>query len=193
MSTAPMRRLTPAEYLAIERSAATKSEFHRGEMFAMSGASRNHVRIATNVQGLIWQHVRGKPCEVFNNDMRVKVNASGLYTYPDVSAVCGEPQFEDSHVDTLLNPLVIVEVLSPSTEDYDRGKKFELYRQLPSLREYLVVAQDRVFVEHHARQEDDSWLLTDHSDTARSLYLASIDCRLPLTDVYDKVEFAAPR
>lgn len=192
MSTVPVRRLTPQEYLAIERRAPTKSEYYRGEMFAMSGASRQHVRVTGNTFALIWNQLRDRRCEVFNSDMRVKVSFSGLYTYPDASVACGQAEFDDGNFDTLLNPLVIVEVLSPSTEDYDRGKKFELYRQLPSLREYLIVAQDRVFVEHHVRQDDDSWRLTDHSDPAQTLQLSSINCRLPLADVYDKVEFSAP-
>jgi Uma2 family endonuclease len=192
MSTVPVHRLTPQEYLAIERLAPTKSEFYRGEMFAMSGASEEHNLIAGNVFGSLWQQFRGRSCKVYSGDMRVKVDFSGLYTYPDVVAICGDSRFEDDTFDTLLNPLVIVEVLSPSTEDYDRGKKFELYRQLPSLREYLVIAQDRVFVEHYVREADDSWRLTDHNDKSHSLELSSISCRLLLADVYDKVEFTSP-
>jgi Uma2 family endonuclease len=121
--------------------------------------------------------------------MRVRVSFAGLYTYSDISAVCGEPEFDDGQFDTLLNPLVLVEVLSPSTEDYDQGKRFELYRQLPSLREYLVIAQDRLFVEHYVRQDDNSWRLTDRDDKSQMLDLASIGCRLLLADVYDKVDF----
>jgi Uma2 family endonuclease len=190
MSTVPVRRLTSQEYLAIERRAPTKSEYYHGKMFAMSGASRRHVRISTSIVSLLWSQLRDRPCEVYNSDMRVKVSFSGLYTYPDASVVCGQAEFDDENVDTLLNPLVVIKVLSPSTEDYDRGKKFELYRQLPSLREYLVVAQDRVFVEHHVRQDDGSWRLTDHHGISQTLELLSINCCLSLIDVYDKVELA---
>jgi Uma2 family endonuclease len=189
MSSVPDRRLTPHEYLAIERRAPTKSEYYRGEMFAMSGASEEHNLIAGNVFGLIWQQFRGRPCKVYSGDMRVKVDFSGLYTYPDVVAVCGDAQFEDEQFDTLLNPLVLVEVLSPSTQGYDRVQKFKLYRQLPSLQEYLIIAQDRLFVEHFARQDDGSWRLTDHHDKSQTLELPSINCRLSLADVYDKVDF----
>ena len=189
MSTVPTKRYTPQEYLELERKAETKSEYYRGEIFAMSGASRAHNRIAMNLSALVWNQLRGRPCDVFGSDMRVKVEISGLYTYPDLSALCGEPQFDDEHTDTLLNPSVLVEVLSPSTEDYDRGGKFELYRQIESLREYVVVAQDRLLVEHHTRQDDGSWRLVDYKDKGGELHLASIECRLRLEDIYDKVEF----
>ena len=192
MSSVPTKRYTPQEYLALERKAETKSEYYRGEIFAMSGASRIHNLISGNLFALIWNQLRGRACVVFNSDMRVKVDWSGLYTYPDVSALCGEPEFDDEHVDTLLNPSVLVEVLSPSTEDYDRGGKFELYRQIPSLRDYLVVAQDRVFVEHHTRSDDGSWRLVDHRALEDELVLCSIGCSLKLRDIYDKVEFPQP-
>lgn len=193
MSTVPTPRYTPQEYLELERKAQTKSEFYRGEIFAMSGASKEHNAIAANVLALIWNQFRGRPCQVYGSDMRVKVDWSGLYTYPDVSALCGEAEFDDEHVDTLLNPQVLVEVLSPSTEDYDRGGKFELYRQLPSLRDYVVVAQDRIFVEHHTRQDDGSWRLVDFRDKSDEIAIEGIDCRLRLEDVYDKVSFDLPQ
>ena len=135
MSAVPKPYLTPQEYLARERRAETKSEYLRGGVFAMSGASRNHNLVATNVAAELRQQLRDRDCEVHQSDMRVKISSTGLYTYPDVTVVCGEPEFEDEEVDTLLNPKVIVEVLSPSTADYDRGGKFTHYRRLPSLRE----------------------------------------------------------
>jgi Uma2 family endonuclease len=190
MSTVAVRRLSPQEYLAIERRTQTKSEYYRGEMFAMSGASRQHVAISANILAIIWTQFRGRTCQVYGSDMRVKVEASGLYTYPDVSATCDTPRFDDEHLDTLLNPRVLVEVLSPSTAGYDRGEKFELYRKLESLQEYLVVAPDRVFVEHHVRQDDGSWKLNDYGVASDVVTLASIQCQLPLADVYDKVELA---
>jgi Uma2 family endonuclease len=190
MSTVAVRRLSPQEYLAIERRASTKSEYYRDEMFAMSGASKEHVVISGNIHALLWNQFRGRKCQVYGSDMRVKVEASGLYTYPDVSATCDTPRFDDEHLDTLLNPRVLVEVLSPTTAGYDRGEKFELYRKLESLQEYLVVAQDRVFVEHHVRQSDGSWKLNDYGVASDIVTLASIQCQLPLADVYDKVELA---
>ena len=149
MPAMPKPLLTPEEYLARERRAETKSEYLRGEVFAMAGASRAHNLIASNAAGELRQQLRDRPCEVYPSDMRVKVSPSGLYTYPDVTVVCGEPQFEDAEVDTLLNPKVLVEVLSPSTADYDRGGKFTHYRRLPSLQEYVLISQDRPLVEHY--------------------------------------------
>ncbi|MCX6633353.1 MAG: Uma2 family endonuclease, partial [Candidatus Solibacter sp.] len=137
MSTLSNRLLSPAEYLEIERKADHKSEYHNGEMFAMSGCSRRHDRIVVPLTVLIGQHLRGKRCETFSANMRVLATPSGLYTYPDLSVACEEPQFTDAQVDTLTNPTLLVEVLSPSTEDYDRGKKAKLYRAIPSLQELL--------------------------------------------------------
>lgn len=189
MSTQPKTRLTPEEYLAIERAAETKSEYFDGEMFLMSGASRKHNLIAVNATGELRQQLKSKPCEVYSNDMRVKVSATGLYTYPDVVVVCGEPQFEDDYVDILLNPTVIVEVLSKSTASFDRGNKFNHYRSLPSLAEYLTVAQDEYKIEHHVKQPDGKWLLTDVRGIESTIKLASIECALAFSEVYDKVVF----
>ena len=181
-------RYSPAEYLALEREAPYKSEYINGQIYAMAGASRRHNIIEGNIYRLIGQHFVGRPCEAYVTEVRVKVSPTGMYTYPDVVAVCGEPRFEDSHTDTLTNPTVIVEVLSPSTEAYDRGEKFAHYRRLDSLMEYVLVAQDKVRVEHYARQGD-GWLLTEISDRDGVLRLAAIDCAVPLRDMYDKVDF----
>ena len=189
MSAVPKSHLSPREYLARERQAETKSEYLRGEVFAMSGASRKHNLIAGNVNRELGQQLRNRECEVYQGDMRVKVSPTGLYTYPDVSVVCGEPEFEDAEVDTLLNPKVIVEVLSPSTADYDRGGKFTHYRRLPSLQEYVLISQDRPLVEHYVRQGQDEWLLTEHSSLEDGLILPSIGCRLPFSEIYLKVRF----
>jgi Uma2 family endonuclease len=191
MSTLPKRFITPEEYLLLERASETKHEYYAGEMFAMGGASRAHVLIVGNLIASLTIQLRGKPCEVLGTDMRVKVNSTGLYTYPDISVACGDIKFEDRNLDTLLNPLVIMEVLSPSTEAYDRGKKFEKYRQLESLQEYLLVAQDRAHVEHYRRQNDGKWELSEASDLDSSLLLPSIECQILLRDVYDKVELTA--
>lgn len=187
MSSQPKTYLTPEEYLAIERGAETKSEYFNGEMFAMVGASRKHNLIAGNIFGELRQQLKGRPCEAYTNDMRVRIPATGLYTYPDVTIVCGEPKFEDEFVDTLLNPSLIVEVLSASTASYDRIKKFGYYRTIESLAEYLLVAQDEYKVEQYVKQPDGRWLLADIRSLEGVVEMASIECRLSLADVYDKV------
>lgn len=182
-------RVTPEEYLALERAASYKSEYVDGELFAMSGASRRHNLISLNIGAELRAQLRDRPCEVYTSDMRVKVRLSGLYTYPDVVVVCEEPAFEDTVGDTLLNPTLLVEVLSRSTADYDRGSKFEHYRTLASLREYLLVAQEKPHVVHYVRQSDLTWLLAETHDSAATLRLPSIDCDLALSEVYAKVRF----
>jgi len=189
MTSVPKRYLTPGEYLAKERKADFKSEYFQGEMFAMSGASREHNLIAGNVNRELGNQLRNRPCEVYQSDMRVKVSRTGLYTYPDVVLVCGEPQFEDKNVDTLLNPTVLFEVLSETTEDYDRGKKSRHYRTIPSLQEYILVAQDKCHVEQFTRQPDNRWLLWETDDLESVLSLPSVGCALKLADVYAKVTF----
>ena len=185
----PAPRYTPAEYLELERRSETRHEYLAGEIFAMGGASRRHNLISLNIAAELRAGVRGRPCEVYAHDMRVRVEATGLYTYPDVVAVCGEPRFEDQEVDTLLNPTFLAEVLSKTIEDYDRGAKFEGYRTVPSLREVLLVAQDRPHVVHYVRQPDGSWLLSESRDPAGSLTLASLDCELRMAEAYSRVEF----
>ena len=190
MASQPRTPLTAEEYLALERKAETKSEFYNGEVFAMAGASRDHILIAVNISSSLNGQLKERPCRVFSSDLRVKVAPSGLYTYPDVVVVCGDVQVEDSHGDTVLNPTVIVEVLSPSTEGYDRGKKFGFYRKLDSLKEYLLVSQDKCLVEHYVRQPDDTWLLSESDRLEDALKLPSIDCTLVVSDVYHKVTFS---
>jgi Uma2 family endonuclease len=186
------QRLTEAEYLEIERAAETKSEFFNGEMFGMAGARMPHILITANVAGELRDQLRGRPCLVLPADMRVKVSDTGLYTYPDVVVVCDEPQVEDAELDTLLNPTLIVEVLSRSTEAYDRGDKFAHYRRLESLKEYVLIAQDRPRIERFVRQgESQEWVLTEVSDPQGRVTLASIGCELALAEVYDKVPLPA--
>lgn len=189
MPTAPRRRYTEAEYLAIERDLESKHEYHRGEMFAMSGASRQHNRITFNLAGLLHNQIKDRPCEAYVNDMRVKVESTDLYTYPDVVIPCSEPRFLDREVDTLLNPQVIIEVLSESTEKLDRGKKFEHYRTIPSLREYVLISQDHAHIERFALNERDQWELNDATGLEAAIELTAVGCRLPLGEVYAKVEF----
>lgn len=185
-------RMTAEEYLAFDRQSAHKNEYFNGEVFAMTGASRQHNLISLNIGAELRALLQQHPCEVYTSDMRVKISRTGLYTYPDVVVVCDEPVFEDAEVDTLINPLVLVEVLSKSTEDYDRGGKFEHYRALPSLREYLIVAQERCHVVHYLRQADDTWLLTERTDITGNIRLASLDCAVPLSGIYAKVRFPTP-
>ena len=189
MSTEPKPWLTPEQYLEIERLAEYKSEYYQGEMFAMAGGTWNHNLIAGHVVGQLEQQLRSRPCSVTPSDMRVLVNATGLYTYPDVIVVCGEPQFLDGQRDTLLNPTLIAEVFSPSTEAYDRGRKFENYRSIESLAEYLLISSQRVSVELFARQPDGRWLLTAANSLEDTLELPATGCRLPLAGIYEKVEF----
>jgi len=182
--------MTAAEYLELERKAEIRSEYIAGRMYAMSGASRRHNLIAGNFHREISSQLRGKACEAYVIDMRVKVSPSGMYTYPDISAVCGEPRFEDTYSDTLLNPTLLIEVLSDSTEAYDRGEKFAQYRRLESLREYVLVSQNKIRIEHYRRDETE-WILTEISDPAGTLHLPSIDCHVVVSAIYEKVEFAA--
>lgn len=191
MSPLAHPRLTPEEYLALERQAEHKSEYINGRIYAMAGASRAHNLIVGNTFSELRTQLRGRPCEAYVNDMRVKVSPTGLYTYPDVAALCGEPRFEDTQVDTLLNPSVIIEVLSESTERSDRGEKFAHYRRLVSLQEYVLVAQDQLRVEHYARSGE-HWLLTEISHPDGVLTLASVGCTIPVREVYDRVEFPSP-
>ena len=178
-------RCTPEEYLAYERQAEYKSEYIAGQIIAMAGAGRKHNLITGNLFRMIGNQLLGRPCEVYMSEMRVKVSAQGMYTYPDLVAICGDGQFEGAQQDTLLNPTLIIEVLSPSTALYDRKAKFGYYRQLPSLQEYVLVAQDQQLVEHFVRAEG-GWLLTEPAEPA-VLHLPSIGCTVPMDEVYRKV------
>lgn len=180
--------ITPKEYLALERQAEYKSEYFDGEIFAMSGASPNHNQITANVLAEIHAQFKKRPCRVYVNDMRVKVSPTGLYTYPDIVALCDKPRFDETQKDTLLNPTVLIEVLSDSTANYDRGIKFKHYRTLDSLEEYLLISQDEYHLEHYVRQANNQWLLSEISDLQEVIELPSINCRLAITDIYDKVE-----
>jgi Uma2 family endonuclease len=189
MSTAEKPLLTTAEYLAFERASETKHEFHRGEVFAMTGASRNHNRITTNISGELYAALKGSPCENYASDMRVKVDATGLYTYPDIVATCANAQFEDKEIDTLLNPQLIIEVLSDSTEKYDRGEKFIQYREIPSLNDYVLVSQKQPRVEVFSRQDDGSWVMRVADSPTASVTFPSVGVTLKMQDVYARVEY----
>jgi len=191
MPSQPQLRYTLEEYLALERKAKYKSEYFNGEIFAMSGASERHNLIVGNVFAALHAQFRNRPCKAYASDMRVKVGQTGLYTYPDVVALCEEAQFDDNQKDTLLNPTVIFEVLSPSTEAYDRGEKFAHYRKLASLSEYVLISQDKPHVEHYVRQSDNQWLLSEASSLQDTMHLPSINCSLVLAEIYEKVELGA--
>lgn len=190
MSAIPKTKLTPAEYLEFERKSEERHGFFDGEIFAMSGAKRNHNKISTNLSGLVWQHLKGKDCESYSNDMRVFVPQTGLYTYPDLVVVCGEPQFQDDVFDTLLNPILLIEVLADSTESYDRGKKFQHYCSIESLREYVLVSQNEAGIEKYVKTGDGFWLLSEAVGLGAEIEFESIECRIALAEVFDKIDFS---
>ncbi|MEM7588002.1 MAG: Uma2 family endonuclease [Acidobacteriota bacterium] len=187
MSVEPQRKWTAEEYLAFERQQPLRHEYQDGEILAMGGASRIHNRISWNITVALDPQLSRLGCEGFASDMRVRLASSERYTYPDIVVVCGEPEFEDAELDTLLNPTLILEILSPSTEDHDRGRKLFDYRSIPSVQSILLVAQDRVHVEQLACQGDGSWVLTEADSLDAVVPLHGIDAQLPLTDVYRRV------
>src|SRR3954463_13647491 len=186
MASEPHQRLSIQEYLALERASEMRHEYLDGEMFAMAHPTRRHSLIAGNLFGQIWTQFRGRFCEVHKETMRVRT-PSGLFAYPDVIAVCGKTNFDDGEFNTLLNPALIIEVLSPSTEDYDRRTKWAHYQSIPSLTEYVLVSQHRVHVEQLRKQEDGGWMRSELADLEQVLELPSIGCRLPLTEIYERV------
>ncbi|HEY2381386.1 MAG TPA: Uma2 family endonuclease [Terriglobia bacterium] len=187
MSSERKDRLNPEEYLSLERKAAVRSEYLDGDMVAMSGESREHNLIITNFVAELRFRLKGRSCEVYASDMRPKVSATGLYTYPDISVVRGDAQFEDAEVDTLINPVVIAEVLSESTASYDRNAKFAHYRKIPSLVDYLLVAQHEPRIEHYVRQPEGPWRRSEIRKLDGILDLPSIQCSVPMLEIYDRL------
>ena len=187
MAAQPTQRYTPEEYLALERQAEYKSEYVDGEIFAMAGASEAHDFIAGEIYAALLVAFRGGPCAVLSSDVKVRVTGR-RYVYPDVVAVCGERRYADDQKDVLLNPTVVFEVLSPSTEAYDRGNKADFYRSLLSLSDYVLVRQDRPQLELYSRQPGDTWLLTVAKGRHGHLYIPSIECTLELAEVYQRVQ-----
>lgn len=180
--------LTPAEYLAFERQQTDlRHEYLNGQITAMGGASREHNLIVGNVFASLHTQLRGRGYEVYSNDMRIHIPATGLYTYPDIAALCGEPMFEGDQFDTLLNPSVIIEVLSASTEAYDRGAKFAHYRSVESLQAYVLIAQDRPHIELFERGTDGRWVLSEAKGLTGRLELESLGCVLDLSEVYERI------
>jgi len=192
-SAQPVTRLTEAEYLRLERQAETKSEYFEGEMFAMAGGTRPHSLVATNLLRELSARLKDTDCVVYNSDLRVKVEPTGLFTYPDVSVACGRQRFLDAEEDTLLDPIVVIEVLSDSTEAYDRGKKFEHYRQIPTCREFLLVSQKEPRIEQFIRQANGEWTLREAAGLEAEIRLPSLGIVLPLAEVFAKVQFAPGR
>jgi len=181
--------ITPEEYLVRERAAEYKSEYFNGEIFAMAGASRPHNLITGNIYGELYIQLKSRSCNVYPSDMRLKVSATGLCTYLDVMVVCGEEQFDDAEEDTLLNPTLIVEVLSKSTQNFVRGTKFEHYSKIHSFQEYLLVSQNRPRLELYTKQSVGRWMLAEFESLDEMVKLASINCELALKDVYRQVNF----
>ena len=185
-----LRRLTEEEYLELDRAAQLKSEFFDGEMFAMAGGILRHSLIATNLAREFGNRLKGGRCIPFNADLRIKITATGLFTYPDLSVICGPAEFVEGTDDTVINPSVLVEVLSDTTEAYDRGKKFEHYRQIPTLQEYLLVSQHEPRIEQFTRQPDGRWLLNEAAGLAAQIELPSLRVTISLAEIYVKVVFA---
>ena len=189
----PVVKYSLSEYLAYEEQSETKHEFYAGEIFAMAGASPSHNQICFNLGGLLFAVLRGGECRGFTSDQKIWIEAAGLNTYADLTVVCGQAQYDPEYPNLLTNPRLIIEVLSPSTMDYDRGEKWGFYQQLPSLQEYLLVWQDRPQIEQYGRQPDDSWRYLRVAGWEQTLRLASIHCELPLAEIYSGIEFPPPK
>lgn len=187
MSAVPKPYISEAEYLAEERKAETKSEYYNGEVFAMAGASETHNAITVATGAALFNFLRKASCRVYQGDMRVHNKENSLYTYPDIVVVCGERQFLDDEFDTLTNPVILIEVLSPSTEDYDRGTKFKLYRTISSLQHYVLISSTEVLAEVYTRQGQD-WLLSSAKGLEAKIHLSAINFNLVLSDVYAQTD-----
>jgi len=183
------RAFTPAEYLAMEEVADYKSEYFNGEIFAMSGGTPDHSTIAVNMTVALATRLAEKPCRVFNSDMRLHIERNGLYTYPDVMVICGKLELVKRRNDTVINPVLLVEVLSESTRVYDRGMKFNLYKQIPTLQEYVVVESETPRAECYRRGAEDQWAVEMIDDPSATLRLASVACEIPLAEIYRKVSW----
>lgn len=187
MPSIPKAIISEEEYLELERHAPNKSEYYQGEIFAMAGATKEHNKIVASIIGAISQDLKGKKCAYFPSDLRIHNNLNSLYTYPDVTIVCGEEKYLDDKFDTLLNPTVIFEVLSAATEEYDRGTKFKLYRSIPSLQNYVMVSSTEYAAEIYTRSND-NWILSTTRNKKDSIFINSINLNLALSDIYAQVD-----
>jgi Uma2 family endonuclease len=192
MAANPTTCMSLEEYLGRELESEEKNEYFNGEIFAIARPSVRHALIVTNTAGELRQQLKGKPCRSYASEVRLRVTPTGFHSYPDVMVFSGNVEFAAVQKDTVLNPVLIVEVLSKSTIDYDRGQKFEHYRMLPSLIDYVIIAQESPYIEHWTRQSEHSWLLVEFFDLHQSISLPSINCTLPLAEVYDKIEWTEP-
>lgn len=188
MAAIPKTVISEKEYLEEERKALNKSEYYKGEIFAMAGATEEHNAIVGAILGELYGFLKGKSCKVYPSDLRVHNNENTLYTYPDVTIVCGKVEFIDDEFDTILNPTVLFEVLSPSTEDYDRGTKFKLYRSIPSLKNYILISSTEYAAEVYTRIENDEWRLNTAKGKDGHIHINAIDYNLSLADVYSQVD-----
>ena len=194
MSAQTKPRYTLEEYFELERKSEERFEFWNGEVFCMSGVSPEHDQIESNLNFHLRAKLSGRSCRVFLANMRVKVPSAPPYRYADVSALCGEAKFEEiGGIRSVINPALIVEVLSPSTEAYDRGEKFTHYQSIPSFREYLLVAQHRPLITHFTKQEDGSWIYKEYNDLADIVKLTSLICELNMSEVYENVSFSSDK
>ncbi len=190
MTAVPKPHLTIEEYIELEKNSEQRFEYFAGEVFSMAGGSPNHVRISRNVCNQLTQKLEDRDCEAFPGDMRVKVPADAPYRYPDASVVCGEQKYETFQgLEMLVNPILLVEVLSPSTAAYDLDAKFTAYQSIESFREYLAIAQDRPHVIRHVRQPQGGWLRTDTDGLDNAVTLESLEVTLPLSEIYARVKF----
>ena len=189
MSQSLKRSYTEAEYLAQEEMAQDKHEYYQGAIYLMAGGTDVHAIISGNVFGLCWQALDNAPCQAFTSDMRINVESNGLHTYPDISIVCGPSEFVPGRKDTITNPVVIVEVLSPSTQRYDQGPKFELYKGIESFNDYLIVAQERVLVKHYHKETDGTWSLQQYTRLEDTVTLPQVGVTLPVQKIYRNITF----
>ena len=181
---------TPEDYLTFERKSDSRHEFLDGEIYQMAGESLSHSRVSVNLSGEVRSKLKGKSCEALSPNMKVRTSTASLFSYPDLTVVCGEPQFHDTKKDVLINPKVIFEVLSPSTAEYDRTTKFQKYRMgNETLTDYILVSQDKVFVEHFVRQADNNWIYRSYGEIGDCLRIETIECGLDLREIYDRIEF----
>lgn len=189
MSAQPKSFVSESDYLTIEREALQKSELFDGQVVAMAGATITHNRIVSNIISNIGPYLKGKPCEIFPSDLRVRVGLSDSFTYPDATIVCGKPEMLDEHFDTVTNPTVIIEVMSKSTEEKDKGSKFFAYRQIPTLKEYLLISSTEYFVQTVLRQSDGSWKFEEITDLNKAMPITSIQHEVSLLEIYENVSF----
>ena len=188
MAQPAIKYVTEKEYLAFERNALDKHEYYKGEVFAMSGASFKHNLIESNLRGALHSFLKGKKCREFGSNLRVHIPQNTLYTYPDIIVICDEPIFVDNEFDTITNPSVIIEILSASTADYDRGAKFDLYREITTLKDYILVDSKSIHVVSYSRNNDNTWTLSETKNLNDNININSIDFTITLADIYEGID-----